>query len=290
MAESNRKPEQMNSELRDAAAMPQPAVDPATGRIACDLPCIGCDYNLRTLRADGRCPECGKEVAASVREFKTAPTERDWLTTIKLGFDLLVCGSVCLCCMVVALFVIEGLPRVHKPPYGVVAIPGLIGTLLVLVGSFVVMGANLPYSMVQEPRWFGRVFLAGLLGTPTLGLVIANGPKSLAWSWILLAPMAGSMPIAFIAYCRWLAGRRNRDGLRKATTWAIWGMVAWVVVTTLLFASFVPLVLGVGGLGERARGALLAASIIILLLELAFCTPLFLKFRRMIMDELKHIS
>ncbi len=40
--------------------------------IADDLFCIGCDYNLRSLQADGNCPECGRPVAAST-EFLFEP-------------------------------------------------------------------------------------------------------------------------------------------------------------------------------------------------------------------------
>ena len=29
------------------------------GTLAADLPCIGCQYNLRGIRPDARCPECG---------------------------------------------------------------------------------------------------------------------------------------------------------------------------------------------------------------------------------------
>src|SRR5204863_7208209 len=31
-----------------------------------DVPCAQCGYNLRTLRADGRCPECGSDVGPSI--------------------------------------------------------------------------------------------------------------------------------------------------------------------------------------------------------------------------------
>jgi predicted RNA-binding Zn-ribbon protein involved in translation (DUF1610 family) len=40
-----------------------------------DLPCAVCGYNLRTARRDGRCPECGIEVAETLG---TAPDPEPW--------------------------------------------------------------------------------------------------------------------------------------------------------------------------------------------------------------------
>jgi len=39
---------------------------PAHARVADDLACIGCGYNLRTLMANANCPECGLEVGRSL--------------------------------------------------------------------------------------------------------------------------------------------------------------------------------------------------------------------------------
>lgn len=44
---------------RDDAALP----------IAFDLACIGCEYNLRTLRAEAGCPECGRPVRETLEAF-----------------------------------------------------------------------------------------------------------------------------------------------------------------------------------------------------------------------------
>ena len=39
---------------------------PANARVADDMACIGCGYNLRGLNVWMRCPECGSEVGNSV--------------------------------------------------------------------------------------------------------------------------------------------------------------------------------------------------------------------------------
>jgi hypothetical protein len=38
------------------------------GRVASDLECVVCQYNLKTLSTAGLCPECGTRVARSVQE------------------------------------------------------------------------------------------------------------------------------------------------------------------------------------------------------------------------------
>ena len=39
----------------------------ADGRIDQDLPCLKCGYNLRGLRDDGECPDCGNDVGNAAR-------------------------------------------------------------------------------------------------------------------------------------------------------------------------------------------------------------------------------
>jgi hypothetical protein len=50
-----------------------------------DVPCARCGYNLRTLRVDGRCPECAADVGASIwthrRKQKHCPQAPELLST-----------------------------------------------------------------------------------------------------------------------------------------------------------------------------------------------------------------
>ncbi len=60
------------------------------GRLAGDLPCLCCGYNLRGLPAESRCPECGAAVGRSVYGNKLAYCEPSWLTAVARGTNLLV--------------------------------------------------------------------------------------------------------------------------------------------------------------------------------------------------------
>jgi predicted RNA-binding Zn-ribbon protein involved in translation (DUF1610 family) len=51
--------------MQDDANIPTPVALDAEGRVAEDVACIRCGYNLRTLYHDGRCPECDADVIRS---------------------------------------------------------------------------------------------------------------------------------------------------------------------------------------------------------------------------------
>ncbi len=48
--------------------MPTP---PTQDTLSFDLACVGCGYNLRSLRRDGDCPECGRPIRDTLASFRT---------------------------------------------------------------------------------------------------------------------------------------------------------------------------------------------------------------------------
>lgn len=68
------------SAKRPSSAETQPAAPQpldAAGRVAVDLSCVACGYNLRTLLAEGRCPECTQPVASAIDKYRGYP---EWLS------------------------------------------------------------------------------------------------------------------------------------------------------------------------------------------------------------------
>lgn len=57
-------------------ALPAPAE--AQPLVDIDLPCVGCDYNLRTQPRDGHCPECAQPVAESLSGFILQGADPAW--------------------------------------------------------------------------------------------------------------------------------------------------------------------------------------------------------------------
>ncbi len=54
-------------------------------RIATDLPCLKCGYNLRTLPLAGRCPECGVPVERTMRGDLLRFSDPKWVAGLSGG-------------------------------------------------------------------------------------------------------------------------------------------------------------------------------------------------------------
>ena len=68
-----------------------------TTAIENDVPCLRCGYNLRTLAPTGKCPECGAEVAPSLRAYlakrpELPPPDAKWSREVVEGAWLSLTG------------------------------------------------------------------------------------------------------------------------------------------------------------------------------------------------------
>jgi hypothetical protein len=66
----------------------------AGGTVDGDVHCRTCGYNLRTLRTDGKCPECGTDVAWTLRPEQLAFADARWVALVRFGAGLSGLGSV----------------------------------------------------------------------------------------------------------------------------------------------------------------------------------------------------
>ena len=60
------------------------------GRLAEDVTCRHCSYNLRGLALDGQCPECEMAIEKTLHAFLLRFADPQWLSRLKLGITLLV--------------------------------------------------------------------------------------------------------------------------------------------------------------------------------------------------------
>lgn len=74
----------------DIEAQPPAGLFDVGGVIAIDLECKKCSYNLRGLRADGRCPECGTPIGLSTRGDFLRFSNPDWVDKVALGLKIIL--------------------------------------------------------------------------------------------------------------------------------------------------------------------------------------------------------
>ena len=119
--------------LRTALLLDTRDVLGADGRVAIDLPCLGCGYNQRTLATDGRCPECGHEVAATVRERGEPAAVRLWLEDVSAGLRVLSWSTMCVAVACIGGLIV--LARAGLGGFALAALPGLMACLFLVIGA-----------------------------------------------------------------------------------------------------------------------------------------------------------
>jgi len=66
----------------------------AAASVESDLPCIGCDYNLRTRPRDGVCPECGLPVRETLALAGVAGHAAPWAVDLARAIGLLLAAAL----------------------------------------------------------------------------------------------------------------------------------------------------------------------------------------------------
>ncbi len=234
------------------------------------LPCRTCGYNLRGLRRDGRCPECGTPVVQSTSGDSLRYVPRAWLRRVEFGAAIAansLIGEV----IAVILAAVAAESRVS------------VWFLLVLVGApFVALLSGLWLYATPEggrleprmcPRWRIR---AGVVATAlTVGLFAAAAWAPFRWSasigTLVLAVLGGPFGVAglitmrsFASYAMDLARRAGDEELRRdASLCARVCSVLWLVFASALASGSlaVPLVV-IFGVGAAIAFAFLGVTLV----------------------------
>jgi len=77
-----------------AADGPPPESPPLTSAIPSSRPCRQCGYDLRSLAADGACPECGSPIRNSLRGFLLEYASPDYLRSLRHGATLVEISKI----------------------------------------------------------------------------------------------------------------------------------------------------------------------------------------------------
>ncbi len=99
-------------------------------RVAADVDCFQCGYNLRTLPATGVCPECAGAVADSLRRPELYRASAVWLSGLLHGVRCLLFALLQLAITAAAAVVV----RFAMPAVGLAGLAGLGAVMFTLVG------------------------------------------------------------------------------------------------------------------------------------------------------------
>ncbi|MEM9420783.1 MAG: hypothetical protein AAGA25_17285 [Planctomycetota bacterium] len=223
------------------------------GRIAVDLECIGCQYNLRMCDADGRCPECGLAVGRSAVGRYLCYHEPKWVQCLAWGMNRF---AVALLVMVVwvgmGLFVEFFIDHEDAPAFVELILLFFAAALPCVAVSFVVVGlarATWPNpTRISREKMLSRRRLVRVMASLcflTVVLAIISIPTHAGDFGGILEPdlmwrVAGVFSIvllcAFLAYAYQLAGMIPRRWLARWTlmVMALIGIVGFI----LLFLSY----------------------------------------------------
>jgi hypothetical protein len=194
------------------------------GTVDSDVHCRHCGYNLRSLRRNGRCPECGEAVGLSLRRDWLQYANLNWLWSVYFGMGLLVIG--CFAFSAQAFF--QFLPESAR---SLTLILFYASQLLIATGAWVLTGEPDRKVSLNRPirlaiRWLAVAALAGaaaFLLIDTFRMVRVTYVMGIVTSVIEISVQAAEMS-AVCCYLRVLALRMPHLRLAKSANILIWGI------------------------------------------------------------------
>lgn len=216
------------------------------GRIAEDLPCLRCGYNLRGLGPEAACPECASAVGRSIQGDLLRFGDPDWLARLAKGLLLIIIGLLAgLVASLLVFVLLITLPASGGIAMGAVLVGGaLLGvstSLVVVIGVWWMTAPEPARTEGERPvtartlaRW---CMTAALLSSP-LEIMYLGGagfatmgtpgmPRSnlmlLPMIWVIVGIVVIVGRLAGLVYLRRLALRIPRPDLAHQTQVVMWG-------------------------------------------------------------------
>lgn len=162
------------------------------GRIAADLPCVRCGYDLRGLGLGDACPECGAPVGRSASGDLIAHGDPDWADRVARGVRLILLSIAAWVAAIAA-----GWLAARRGPgsadYVVHFAAGAAAWMLGLTGAWLATAPD-PARAESEPRWSSRraarvIMTAALVTSPVADAVALIGfaPSAFVGTGTILA-------------------------------------------------------------------------------------------------------
>jgi hypothetical protein len=236
-----------------------------------DVACRRCAYNLRGLREDGRCPECGTPVGLSLRGFMLCYADPDWVDKIVRGLTLILW-------MILASIVVGVCARLIGVDEPLAKILELCVNVISLYGAWL-MTAPDPSGIGEDPnltaRKVVRVGLLAGLSLNALGILLEtpgiNGTLQILLG--ILSAIAGLGALAgefakFIYYQR-LAERIPNPALAGRASFLKWAFtIAFGLI--ILAGALAGGLSAAGGAGAAGGSVMMVAGCLVLPAGVAF--------------------
>lgn len=250
--------------IDDAPTIPTDFFD-ASGAIAHDHQCKRCGYNLRTLREDGRCPECGTPVGLSIRGDLLRFADPDWGESVAKGLKIILW-------MILVSIVINLASTWLFPGKSVVgAILGLLTGMVSFYGVWLMTTPD-PSGIGEDPNLTARkvvrislvVGLAGsgaaLVGTATGGIPTTAVSTSVAVAGALAALVNLVGEFATFIFYEKLAMRIPDVAIADRARFLKWAFTIALAIVVLGAGLFFVTSLSTAPGGPGAGGSSVGAS------------------------------
>lgn len=227
-----------------------------------DIPCRRCSYNLRGLRPDGLCPECGTPVGLSTRLPLLCYADPDWLKKVVRGLTIIL-WMILVGLLAGVLSVV--LQQVGQREFGQIL---ALGAGIVSLYGVWLMTTPDPSGIGEDPNITARkvvrfALVVGLV-SQVLGIVSQNVAPAppvmwLVWGLIGACTLVGLVgEFAKFIFYEQLARRIPDRALATRARFLKW---AWTVTfgASMIIAFTVALISAVAGAPGAGTGAALGA-------------------------------
>ncbi|MCZ6543817.1 MAG: hypothetical protein O6768_09140 [Planctomycetota bacterium] len=218
------------------------------GRLAEDLTCRSCGYNLRGLNPKIACPECSTPIDRSIHGDLLQFCDPAWVGRMGRGLQLIIIGLL----VNVAYGIVVGSAIMLLTPTGTTmmtmttALAGTIGaalSLITAIGVWMLTTADPGQAEAEQPltaRRLARWCILARVAAAPLELIVSPlggmglGTLGAPFTPRLMIPMVGLVALGMIAligtaagliYLRQIALRIPRESLAKQTRTVMWGYV-----------------------------------------------------------------
>jgi uncharacterized membrane protein YhdT len=210
----------------------RPPILDGTGRVAVDLKCLNCGYNLRTQPVTGRCPECGHPVSESTRDPRLSRADPKWVVQLSLALLVIIlCSTASVIWLV--LVAIQDMGGYHSFDETCVFWPVLLSGVAVMIALMAFTQRDPRRQRYPRPplaRSATRVTLLLLIALVLAAFLFRHSFTIVSLTAMLVFAVGFLvLPLVFLGHVADLMRRIPRDDVARRARVCGWGFVGGVL-------------------------------------------------------------